>query len=227
MRTIFDHHMSATVFADHICHFILNINLFKFFLCSIYILLQIRIEVAYYCLPLYSSCCHTVQKPFHSRSEVYIYNTRESLFHNIIDNFPQLCNIQVLLFFCNITAADDRCDRRRIGTWTSDPQFFHSLDQRCLCIMCRRLREMLFWFQFLKTKLHSSFKTLIQNISFFLVLFICVYRHKSVKYDLRGRDCKNILVCTNLYRCCFVFCRSHSAGRKTSPDKLIQSELIS
>ena len=23
--------------------------------------------------------------------------------------------------------------------------------------MCRRLREMLFWFQFLKTKLHSSF----------------------------------------------------------------------
>ena len=52
MRTIFDHHMSATVFADHICHFILNINLFKFFLCSIYILLQIRIEVAYYCLPL-------------------------------------------------------------------------------------------------------------------------------------------------------------------------------
>ena len=80
---------------------------------------------------------------------------------------------------------------------------------------------------FLKTKLHSSFKTLIQNISFFLVLFICVYRHKSVKYDLGGRDCKNILVCTNLYRCCFVFCRSHSAGRKTSPDKLIQSELIS
>ena len=184
MGTIFDHHMPATILADYICDFVLNVNLFKFFLCSIYILLQIRIEVAYYCLPLYSSCCHTVQKPFHSRSKVYIYNTRKSLFHNIIDNFSQFCDIQVLLFFCNITAADNRCDRRRIGTWTSDSQFFHCLNQRCLCIMCRRLCEMLLRFQFLKTKLHSFLKALIQHVSFFLVLFICVYRHKSVKYDL-------------------------------------------
>ena len=86
---------------------------------------------------------------------------------------------------------------------------------------------MLFRFQFLKTELHSLFKTLIQHVSFFLVFFICIYRHKSVKYDLGGRDCKNILVRTNLYGCGLIFCMSHSAGRKSSPDKLIQSELIS
>ena len=47
---------------------------------------------------------------------------------------------------------------------------------------------MLFWFQFLKTKLHSSFKTLIQNISFFWSSSSVYRRHKSVKYDLGGRE---------------------------------------
>lgn len=82
-------------------------------------------------------------------------------------------------------------------------------------------------FQFLKTK-PFLFKTLIQNISFWSSSSVLIYRHNPSNM-IGGRNCKNILVCTNLYRCYFVlFCRSRCTSANVSiSDKLIQSELIS
>ena len=86
---------------------------------------------------------------------------------------------------------------------------------------------MLFWFQFLKTKLHSSFKTLIQNISFF-------WSSSSVYTDINPSNMILEAETVKIYWSAPIFTDVVSyfagailAGRKTSPDKLIQSELIS
>ena len=113
-------------------------------LCRVYIPLQIRIEVTDNCLPLHRTFFHAVKQSFHHCSKPNIYNAWESLFHNIVDNFSKFCHVEIFLFFGHITTADDCCDRRRIRTRTSDSLFFQCFYQRCLCIMCRRLCEMLF-----------------------------------------------------------------------------------
>ena len=46
MRTIFNNHITATFFTDYICHFIFNLDRLQLFLCFLYCLIQIRIEIA-------------------------------------------------------------------------------------------------------------------------------------------------------------------------------------
>jgi len=144
VRAIFDDHVATADITYFITDFILDLNLFQFLLCRVYIPLQIRIEVTDNCLPLHRTFFHAVKQSFHHCSKPNIYNAWESLFHNIVDNFSKFCHVEIFLFFGHITTADDRCDRRRIRTRTSDSLFFQCFYQRCLCIMCRRLCEMLF-----------------------------------------------------------------------------------
>ena len=176
MWSVLDDHVSAADITDLIRNLILNINLLKLFLCCVYIFLKIRVEVSDNCLPLNSSCLHTVQKSFHHRCEAHIYNARKSLLHNVVYHFSKFCNIKVLLFFGNITSADDCCDRRRISTWTADSLFFQCLYKRSLCVMCRRLCKMLFRLQFFQSKFHALFQRLAQNIAFLIIFLLCIYR---------------------------------------------------
>ena len=144
MRTIFNHHMTTTVITDHIGLFIMDVYFLQLFLGSIHIMFQIRIEVPDYCLPLYSTILHTVQKSLHGSREIHVHNAWERLLHNTVYHLAQLCHIKVTLLLGNIAAADNGGDGRRISTRTADSKLLHGLYQGSLCIMCRRLGKMLF-----------------------------------------------------------------------------------
>ena len=51
-----------------------------------------------------------------------------------IDYLAELGHIEILVLLGHIAAGDDRRDRRRVGTGTSDAQFLHAfLPGRPLC----------------------------------------------------------------------------------------------
>ena len=182
MRTVLDHHVTAALFTDHICYFIFNLNFLKLLLCNLNSFFKIRIEITDYFLPRNFSFFNHIQKAFHVRCKMNIYNTWERLLHNIINNFTNLCQIKVLTFFCNISSSKDQRNGWSIGTWTSDSKLFHCLYKARLCIMCRRLCKMLLWikFFFCKNRIHTEMSD--QYIALFL-LFLCLYIHgaESIK----------------------------------------------
>ena len=124
MRSVFDYHISSALFTDYVGYLIFYLNFFKFLFCCLYCLIQIRIEIANYRFPLNQSFCNTVEQFFHCCRKMYIYNTWERSFHNIIDYFTNFCHIKVFIFLCNIPSCNNRSNGWCVGTWTSNSKFF-------------------------------------------------------------------------------------------------------
>ena len=145
MRSILDDHISSTFLTDYISHLILDLHTLQLFFCFLHSFVQIRVEITDDFFPRYFSLFNHIQKPFHICCEMHIHNTRERLFHHIIDNFPDLGHVEIFSLFCHIASSQNQRDRRSISTRSSNPQFFQCLYKTCLRIMCRRLGKMLLW----------------------------------------------------------------------------------
>ena len=228
MRSVFDHHISSAFFADHIGHFIFDLDAFQFLFRNLDRLVQIRIEIADDFFPCNFSLLDHIKKSLHVRCKIHIHNTRERLFHDIVHNLADLRHIQILSLFCNIPARQNRGDRRRVRTRTSDSQFLQCLYKRCLGIMCRRLCKMLFFFQcfFRQHRVHAQ--TVDQHIAlfFFLVRF-GINRTESLERHAGRRHRKQIISRRDLHGSRLKSCRLHPACRKPFPDQLVQPELVS
>ena len=144
-----DNHVSAAVFADHIGHFVRNFQLhaFHLFLCFGEVLFKLGVEGRKGLYPVCSSFLYLIQIGLHLCGKVHVYNRAELFFHQLGSHLSQLGRNQALGFTLYIAALDNRCDGRRIGTWTADTVFFQCLDNRSLGIACRRLGEMLVFLQ--------------------------------------------------------------------------------
>lgn len=114
VRTVFDYHPAAAVFANDVGLLIADLNFLKFLLGGTDRFFQIRPKIADNGFPLQRSFFHRIQECFHIRCEVYIHNARKGLLHHLINNFTQFCDIQFTLLSGNISAIDDGRDCRRV-----------------------------------------------------------------------------------------------------------------
>ena len=153
MRSIFHYHVASTKFADLIRYLIFDLHFLKIFFRLFHCFFQVRIEIADNRLPVDYTLFHFIKQGLHVGCEIRLHNTWECLFHNMIYHFPKLSQIQISSFFCHITTGNNRTDGRCISTGASNAKFFQRLNQCSLCIMGRRLCEMLFVLKFQKLKL--------------------------------------------------------------------------
>ena len=143
MRSVFDDHVASTLFADNVGYFILNLYFLQFCFRCFDCCIQIRIEVSDDHFPVYGAFLDFIQQGLHICGEALVHDLREGFLHNIIDNLAKFGNIEVFIFFYNISSAKNRCNSRSISTRTSDAKFLQCFYQRCLGKVCRWLCKML------------------------------------------------------------------------------------
>ena len=138
------------LFTDHICNFILDLYFFQFFLCCIHMLLP---DPDRNYEQLSSTLLFLLPRSPARPSMLAVKFTSTILgnacFIILFTTSPSSVTYRFLFSFATYRLADNRSNGRRIGTWTSDSQFFQRLYKGSLCIMSRRLCKMLLWLQFL------------------------------------------------------------------------------
>ena len=184
MRAVFDDHLSAAVFTYDIGLLILDLNMGKFFFCFLYCRIQIRIEVLYYCLPLYIAFFNSVKHAFHVGGKFRINYCRELICHYTIDYFTEFRNKQIFIFLQHITSCQYGRNGRCISRRSSYTRFLKSPYKTCFSIMCGRLGEMLFLFKRLKfdrtVLVYLVYKKGILGFAVVIVsLFIRIDFHKA------------------------------------------------
>ena len=133
------------------------------------------------------------------------------------------------MLFNNIMSCKN-CSNSRCICWrTSYSLFFQCLYKTCFRKMCRRLCKMLYIQKLFKFKFISYLKLSYNSIRtyLFFIIIISINTHKSVKYYFWTGHSKDIISCTELNWSSLIICIFHSAGNKSLPYKLIQSEKLS
>ena len=113
--TVLDIHRSATLLAQLARLLIPYLNFLNLSLGLINSNLEIGIEVLYYSLPLNSALFNSVKQCLHRSGEINVHNLREGLLHNVIYDFANLCNEDILAFLNNISSAQNCCNCCSIG----------------------------------------------------------------------------------------------------------------
>jgi hypothetical protein len=224
--SVFDHHSSAAQFTDLIGFLVRNGHLCQVLLRFFYCFIQIRIEIGHDGLPFYRAFFHTIQQSFHVGREIHIHDGGECFLHHIVDHFPQFRNVEIAVLLGNISPGKDGGNGRRIGTGTSDAQFFHGTHQTGFGVMCRGLGKMLFRIKALEFQHAVLVQITAEHIFFFLIIFLGVDTHESIETHSGSCQSKNLVLCLNLHRSGIILCSTHAACHKSFPNQLIQTEQI-
>ena len=188
---------------------------------------KVRIEVSDEILPVDASLLDTVEQQFHVGGEVHRYDGGESLLHHFIDRLAEIRHKQALAVLGDVVSREERRDRRRIRTRTTDAQLLHRVDEARLRVMCRRLRKMLLAFHFRPRERRADLRHVTGILLVILLLLgFGVYAAVAFKHTFRCACGKCMLSVADREGRHTRYALRHAACDEALPDQLVQAELL-
>lgn len=177
--------------------------------------------------PVFLTTLYFVKLFFNGGGELDIHNVRETLFHQLCNDFAKLGGLKRLTLARDVFAARDGCDGRSIRGRAADAVFLQRLDERGFCKACGWLCKVLRALEVADFQGHACFKLRqVFALFFFYVATLFVEHSVAVKRDVVAACFKNIIACGDdrLRGVQNTVC--HLARDKALPNELIKLVLV-